>query len=480
MTVDTQVDPVEQSVNDELNKVRAECNIMATESFTEEAAEGEVALDDYATYSKLNELASNNVDTFTEVSNLLAVSDGLESLYKSLLGNESLSDSDKALLHTANQNTAQAFGVGVEGIDLGLEFAGPISLGVIIVGLWKAIKKLISLIWDHIEDLTKLLDRTIPNMRKGFEEIVALVPRISHLPSNGKPIELGPEGRYIRVGAIGSIPDADLLSKEYETLADIGKLLLKDHAAQLVNIGLGVYNGLTSFNLNDPTIGLADLDKLVQERSTDVFHGIDLVQRPVTVKHPLAGLANSLGLSQSDSPRFKGGVNKSATFLGKQSFYLVEKELEKKERDIASANLDSLAYQGLSINFLPDEIFTNKIPNSFTIEAPLNLNHVVQICDNGLKLLDYIEDVKGPKLLGRIDYARKAIEKRTLEMNAHVTKMDVFSPDAIAHYRTALLYNVAYAQWTNDPFSNFISHSINVSRVMLKVCSKTINSYLKP
>ncbi len=477
MTVDINVSD-DQAVN-ELYKACIEHNLVTgTESFAEEAAEGE-PYDENDSYAELSDAASSNATDFTDITRLLSVSDGLESLYLSLNRGLELNEEDKRLLGTAPQQFAQAFKVGAEGIDLGLEIVGAVSVGVIILALWKSIKMLLESIWKRVEDIAKILDRTIPNMIANFEQVAKMVGKVNSLPSNGLPFDLGPEGRFIRSddGTIHS--ESSELNNAFEQFTQTGKWVLQEYPTQLVAAGMGVYNGLAGFNLNDPVHGLSSLDKAVSERSVDAVQPPEgFVYRPVTIKHPLGTLANRLSLTKAHSPRFKNGANQSPAYLGKHRFFLIEKQFDNKEKTMDSFSLDSMAYQGLTIDFLPDEIFTDRLPNHFTIEKPLSLQHVMQICDNGIRLLRLIQELRGPKILGRIDLARKAIEKRTLEMNDAVEKMDVFSPEAVQHYRTALMYNVAYSQWSTIPCSNFIIHSINVSRVMLKVCGKTIKSYL--
>src|SRR5690606_31562128 len=113
----------------------------------------------------------------------------------------------------------------------------------------------------------------------------------------------------------------------------------------------------------------------------------------------------------------------------------------------------------------------------FTLAEPLKLQHIAEICDHGMKMCSLISKWYGNTMHRRLEISRKAIEKKTEELNQHAKQMEEFSSESMEYYKLAMKYNETFATWVTSPAIDFIAHAANVSQAIFLACAKSINAY---
>src|SRR5690606_15345754 len=136
-------------------------------------------------------------------------------------------------------------------------------------------------------------------------------------------------------------------------------------------------------------------------------------------------------------------------------FYLKEHAVDQKTKANPSYLDNCATFQGMRVVFLPSEVFHERTPTKFTLAEPLKLQHIAEICDHGMKMCSLISKWYGNTMHRRLEISRKAIEKKTEELNQHAKQMEEFSSESMEYYKLAMKYNETFATWVTSPAIDF-------------------------
>lgn len=398
----------------------------------------------------------------TEVERVEDLADALEDLAEVADTITEAQPADLAMVETATRAALAGTDVEVEEVIPALEsFKGTTisteGLRETARRLWDNIVEMLKKVWEKLEGFFYKLVGSIPRLRKSAEDLKTRAENVTGKAVEETKHQLGGEAGSLAVDGKAPKNAAEVLNA-LGTVKSQGEVVFKKYAGSLAKAGENMAQALADFEIEKAEEGL---NKVVNAASTIAVDEI-------------AKLCNA---TLTNDPRWRSGDAKIAPALpgGKSIVFVVPGDKPDAGSGSALSKADYARRRYAEVVMTSSKKTDAIRSGEFTT---MGANDAIAIADAILGICDTVEEFqrgKGQKDLGKArDKLKDAGSKATAKLEKS-RKDQGAAP--IAHYKSAINFNVAFGRWATSPMGSLASLSLTACRAGLVVANKSLSQY---
>lgn len=389
---------------------------------------------------------------------LVDVSDAMEDMAAIVDGVEEPSDTERNLVEVAGDMAVAGTDAVPEDVMVPATESfgrpGMESLATRAKQIWDKVLAMLKKIWEKIEGFFYKIFGAVPSKRRTLKSLRSAVEAASSrtMDKDGKKFKVS-STKGLTVDNTGVKTGAAFKTAVDHTVASV-KWGLEAYASALAKAGDKLATAVEDFEV---------------EKASEFANN---------VKKSLQLVPDVPGSKKESSERYSGmDAAVGHALLGNQSLvYRFPKETGKS----GVLHMLELARRSCCV-LAPTNIKKNTVPDSIEFET-LGVGVMESLLDAAETILDTIEEFSRGQKAKDISTSRKKIEtasgKASTAWDKHVGDKDnKVSDDDKALLKSALNFNLAYANWAKEPISGLIQHGLHVTSTIFALVSKSASMY---
>ena len=388
---------------------------------------------------------------------LVQVSDAMEDMAAITEGVEEPTETERNLVTVANDLAVA--GTDVEADELMVPATesfgrpGMESLATRAKQIWDKVLAMLKKIWEKIEGFFYKIFGAVPSKRRTLKSLRSTVESASNrtLDKDGKKFKISSTKGLTVAGT--AVKTGAAFKSAVSNSVEAVKWGMTTYAQAIVSTGGKLATAIEDFEVEKAGDFAKAVDKAIspvvmpggKSLSGDRFSGMD-----VTVGNSLLGNVSLFDRMPANTN--KAGIAGTLELL-RRSGVIMAPTSDKKKDDVASFDFETLS--------------------TGVMEDLLDLAEVI---------LDNIEEFSRGQKAKDISTSRKKIEtasgKASAAWDKHVGDKDnKVTDEDKTMLKSALNFNLAYANWAKEPISSLIQHGLHVTSTIFALVSKSASMY---